>query len=71
MGWGEDAEESGEEKETRGQDDGVLTLMGQIHTNINDRLEEISARIGYEFDLITKRAEVFDQLKGIPNLTLK
>ncbi|KAG6430291.1 hypothetical protein SASPL_108355 [Salvia splendens] len=51
--------------------DGVLHLMSQIHTDTNDRLKEISARIGYEFDLSTKRSEVFDQLKGIPGLTLK
>ncbi|KAG6411838.1 hypothetical protein SASPL_129922 [Salvia splendens] len=51
--------------------DGVLHLMSQIHTDTNERLKEISARIGYEFDLSTKRSEVFDQLKGIPGLTLK
>ncbi|KAG6431359.1 hypothetical protein SASPL_109438 [Salvia splendens] len=28
-------------------------------------------RIGYEFDLSNKRAEVFDQLKGLPGLSLK
>ena len=51
--------------------DGVLSLMGQIHTDTNDRLKEISSRIGYEFDLSNKRAEVFDHLKGIPGLSLK
>ncbi|KAG6429293.1 hypothetical protein SASPL_107341 [Salvia splendens] len=51
--------------------DGVLTLMGQIHSDTNDRLSEISKRIGYEFDLSNKRAEVFDQLKGLPGLSLK
>ena len=51
--------------------DGVLTLMGQIHNDTNELLKEISARIGYEFDLSTKRAEVFDQMKGIPGLTMK
>ncbi|KAG6387388.1 hypothetical protein SASPL_152575 [Salvia splendens] len=51
--------------------DGVLTLMGQIHTDTNERLKEISSTIGYEFDLSTKRTEVFIQLKGIPRLTLK
>ncbi|KAG6430351.1 hypothetical protein SASPL_108416 [Salvia splendens] len=51
--------------------DGVLTLMGQIHTHTNERLKEISKRIGYEFDLSNKRAEVYEQLKGIPGLSLK
>ncbi|KAG6392950.1 hypothetical protein SASPL_147179 [Salvia splendens] len=51
--------------------DGVITLMGQIHTDTNERLKEISNRIGYEFDLSNKRSEVFDQLKGIPRLSLK
>ncbi|KAG6416497.1 hypothetical protein SASPL_123927 [Salvia splendens] len=51
--------------------DGVITLMGQIHTDTNERLKEISTRIGYEFDLSNKRAEVFDQLKSIPGLSLK
>lgn len=51
--------------------DGLITLMGQIHTDTNERLKEISKRIGYEFDLSNKRAEVFDQLKGIPGLSLK
>ncbi|KAG6430448.1 hypothetical protein SASPL_108515 [Salvia splendens] len=48
--------------------DGVLTLMGQLHSDTNDRLTEISKRIGYEFNLSNKRAEVFDQLKGLPRL---
>ncbi|KAG6394425.1 hypothetical protein SASPL_145009 [Salvia splendens] len=51
--------------------DGVITLMGQIHTDTNERLKEISNRIGYEFDLSNKRSEVFDQLKGISGLSLK
>ena len=51
--------------------DGVLHLMSQIHTDTNERLEEISTSIEYEFDFSTKRSEVFDQLKGIPGLTLK
>ncbi|KAG6406341.1 hypothetical protein SASPL_133941 [Salvia splendens] len=51
--------------------DGVLSLMGQINSDTNDRLTEISKRIGYAFDLSNKRAEVFEQLKGIPGLSLK
>lgn len=51
--------------------DGVITLMGQIHNDTNERQQEISSRIGYEFDLSTKREELFEQLKGIQGLTLK
>ena len=45
--------------------------MSQIHTDTNERLKVISTRIGYEFDLSTKRSEVFDQLKDIASLTHK
>lgn len=51
--------------------DGVLQFMNQIREDTNERLKEISTRIGYEFDLSTKRTEVFDQLNGIPGLALK
>ena len=51
--------------------DNVLTLMNRIHEDTNDRLKEISNQIGYEFDLSTKRIEVFNQLKGMPDLTIK
>lgn len=61
----------GKKRKLEDKMDGVLTLMGQIHTDTNERLKEISARIGYEFDLSTKRTEVFEQMKGIPGLTLK
>ncbi|XP_042058843.1 uncharacterized protein LOC121803212 [Salvia splendens] len=44
--------------------DSVLALMNRIHEDTNDRLKDISNRIGYEFDLSTKRTEVFNQLKG-------
>ncbi|KAG6415563.1 hypothetical protein SASPL_122976 [Salvia splendens] len=51
--------------------DRVLQLMNQIREDTNERLKEISTRIGYEFYLSTKRTEVFEQLNGIPGLTLK
>ncbi|XP_042000290.1 uncharacterized protein LOC121749738 isoform X1 [Salvia splendens] len=53
------------------QMDGVLNLMSRIHEDTNERLKEISSRIGYDFDLSTKRTEIFKQLKGIPGLTMK
>lgn len=51
--------------------DGIITLMTRIHEDTNERLKEISTRIVYDFDLSTKRAEIFDQMQGIPGLTLK
>ncbi|KAG6406206.1 hypothetical protein SASPL_133805 [Salvia splendens] len=51
--------------------DSVLTLMTRIHGDTNDRLKEISSRIGYEFDLSTKRTELFNQVKGMVGLTIK
>ncbi|XP_047963587.1 uncharacterized protein LOC125208075 isoform X2 [Salvia hispanica] len=51
--------------------DSVLTLMTRIHEDTNERLKDIATRIGYEFDLSTKRTEVFNQLKGMPGLTIK
>ncbi|KAG6389187.1 hypothetical protein SASPL_150646 [Salvia splendens] len=51
--------------------DSVLTLMTRIHEDTNDRLKEISSRIGYEFDLSTKRMRVFNQVKGMVGLTIK
>ncbi|KAG6388664.1 hypothetical protein SASPL_150096 [Salvia splendens] len=51
--------------------DSVLTLMTRIHEDTHDRLKEISSRIGYEFDLSSKRSEVFNQVKGKVGLTIK
>ncbi|KAG6430008.1 hypothetical protein SASPL_108067 [Salvia splendens] len=51
--------------------DSVLNLMTRIHEDTNDRLKEISSRIGYEFDLSTKRTEVYNQVKGMIGLTIK
>ncbi|KAG6425273.1 hypothetical protein SASPL_115701 [Salvia splendens] len=51
--------------------DSVLAMMNRIHEDTNERLKDISNRIGYEFDLSTKRTEVFNQLKGMAGLTIK
>ncbi|KAG6387374.1 hypothetical protein SASPL_152561 [Salvia splendens] len=51
---------------------GTGTTIGAASgSDTNERLKEISTRIGYEFDLSNKRSEVFDQRKGIPGLSLK
>ncbi|XP_042024830.1 uncharacterized protein LOC121771989 [Salvia splendens] len=51
--------------------DSVLAMMNRIHEDTNERLKDISNRIGYEFDISTKRTEVFNQLKGMAGLTIK
>ncbi|KAG6400169.1 hypothetical protein SASPL_136994 [Salvia splendens] len=58
-------------RETGDKMDTVLALMNRIHEDTNERLKDIFSRIGYEFDLSTKRTEVFNQLKGMPGLTIK
>ncbi|KAG6394314.1 hypothetical protein SASPL_144898 [Salvia splendens] len=58
-------------RKTEDKMDCVLALMNRIHEDTNERLKDISSRIGYEFDLSTKRTEVFNQLKGMPGLTIK
>ncbi|KAG6430085.1 hypothetical protein SASPL_108146 [Salvia splendens] len=58
-------------RKTEDKMDSVLELMTRIHEDTNERLKDISTRIGYEFDLSTKRTEVFNQLKGMPGLTIK
>ncbi|KAG6400974.1 hypothetical protein SASPL_137819 [Salvia splendens] len=58
-------------RKTEDKMDTVLALMNRIHEDTNERLKDISSRIGYEFDLSTKRTEVFNQLKGMPGLTTK
>ncbi|KAG6403671.1 hypothetical protein SASPL_135899 [Salvia splendens] len=58
-------------RKTEDKMDSVLALMNRIHEDTNERLKDISNRIGYEFDLSTKRTEVFNQLKGMPGLTIK
>ncbi|XP_042006253.1 uncharacterized protein LOC121755038 [Salvia splendens] len=58
-------------RKTKDKMDSVLELMNRIHEDTNERLKDISTRIGYEFDLSTKRTEVFNQLNGMPGLTIK
>ncbi|KAG6404973.1 hypothetical protein SASPL_132552 [Salvia splendens] len=58
-------------RKTEDKMDTILALMNRIHEDTNERLKDISSRIGYEFDLSTKRTEVFNQLKGMPGLTTK
>ncbi|KAL1558851.1 hypothetical protein AAHA92_09266 [Salvia divinorum] len=52
-------------------DDFVLRVfLANLHAETNSRLEVISSRIGYEFDLGKARQEVFDKLGSVEGLTL-
>lgn len=49
--------------------DGLLQLLEKLHTETNSRLDNLSARIGYEIDIGKARQAVFEQLGGISGLS--
>ncbi|KAL1557052.1 hypothetical protein AAHA92_10867 [Salvia divinorum] len=49
----------------------ILDVMTKMHEDTSDRLQTLSNRIGYDFDLSAKRVEVSKMLDGIPLLTKK
>ncbi|KAG6430506.1 hypothetical protein SASPL_108576 [Salvia splendens] len=49
----------------------MLDAMTKMNKNTSDRLNTLSMRIGYDFDLSTKRVEVAKMLDGIPEITKK
>ncbi|XP_042011855.1 uncharacterized protein LOC121760274 [Salvia splendens] len=49
--------------------DEVLEMMKRINDDTNERLHTLSTRIGYEFDLTTKREEVLQLLGVVQGLT--
>ena len=49
--------------------DGLIELLGKMNDATNARLESLSLRIGYEFDLSKARKEVFAELGRLPGLT--
>lgn len=51
-------------------DSAIMEFLGKLHVETNTRLEMISARIGYEFDIGKARQEVFDKLGSVAGLTL-
>ncbi|KAL1569476.1 hypothetical protein AAHA92_00951 [Salvia divinorum] len=51
--------------------DGLLNILGKMHEDTNARLQCLTLRIGYEYDLSKARKEVFEVLGRIPELTLK
>ncbi|KAL1564376.1 hypothetical protein AAHA92_06727 [Salvia divinorum] len=51
-------------------DDVLMEFLGNLHAQTNSRLDIISSRIGYEFDLGKARQDVFDKLGTVDGLTL-
>ncbi|KAL1543543.1 hypothetical protein AAHA92_20505 [Salvia divinorum] len=51
-------------------DDALMEFLANLHAETNSRLEVISSRIGYEFDLGKARQEVFNKLGSVEGLTL-
>ncbi|KAG6433154.1 hypothetical protein SASPL_104762 [Salvia splendens] len=49
--------------------DGLIELLGKMNDATNARLESLSHRIGYEFDLSKSQKEVFAELGRLPGLT--
>ncbi|KAL1564276.1 hypothetical protein AAHA92_06641 [Salvia divinorum] len=51
-------------------DSALMEFLGNLHAETNSRLDVISSRIGYEFDMGKARQEVFDKLGNVDGLTL-
>ncbi|KAL1558606.1 hypothetical protein AAHA92_09050 [Salvia divinorum] len=51
--------------------DGILEMMNRMNDDTNERLRTLSARIGYEFDLTTKREAMLQLLGVVQGLTKK
>ncbi|KAG6418203.1 hypothetical protein SASPL_120403 [Salvia splendens] len=49
----------------------MLDVMTKIHDDTSDRLQMLSSRIGYDFDLRAKRVEISKMLDEIPLLPKK
>ncbi|KAG6392062.1 hypothetical protein SASPL_146268 [Salvia splendens] len=66
-----ESERTGAKKRKRGDAlDGLIDVIGKLHEDTNARLDRLSARIGYEFDVTKARKEVFHMMGLIPGLTL-
>ena len=50
--------------------DGIVDVLTKMHEDTNARLEYLSTRIGYEFDVTKARKELFVLISAIPGLTL-
>ncbi|KAL1539984.1 hypothetical protein AAHA92_24404 [Salvia divinorum] len=49
----------------------ILEAMTKMNDDTNNRLDTLSARIGYDFDLSVKRTEISKLLQNIPGLDRK
>ncbi|KAG6411701.1 hypothetical protein SASPL_129785 [Salvia splendens] len=63
---------SGESQKRKhdGADAALMEFLSNLHTETNVRLEVISSRIGYEFNLGKAKQDVFDKLETVQGLTL-
>ncbi|KAL1568894.1 hypothetical protein AAHA92_00443 [Salvia divinorum] len=62
---------TGVKRKADAADAGLMEFLGSLHAETNARLEVLSSRIGYEFDLGKARQGVFDKLGKLPDLTLQ
>ncbi|XP_042053810.1 uncharacterized protein LOC121798732 [Salvia splendens] len=53
-----------------GADAAIMEFLSNLHAETNARLEVISSRIAYEFDLGKSKQDVFDKLETVEGLTL-
>ncbi|XP_047958574.1 uncharacterized protein LOC125204070 [Salvia hispanica] len=51
-------------------DNAMMEFLANLHNETNARLEVISERIGYEFDLGKARQDVYDKLGTVEGLTI-
>ncbi|KAG6410976.1 hypothetical protein SASPL_129049 [Salvia splendens] len=66
-----DSERRGARKRKRGDAlDGLIDVLGKLHEDTNARLDRLSDRIGYEFDVTKARKEIFQMMGLIPGLTM-
>lgn len=66
-----ESERTGPKKRKRGDAlDGLIEVIGKLHDDTNARLDRLTDRIGYEFDVTKARKEVFNMMGQIPGLTL-
>ena len=65
--------DSGKANKKRGRGDapdGIVDVLTKMHEDTNTRLEYLSTRIGYEFDVTKARKELSVLISAIPELTL-
>lgn len=61
---------SGEKCKATHTDVMLMDFLANLHAETNSRLEVISLRIGYDFDLGQARKAVFDKLGDVDGLTI-